>query len=235
MLGAVGFAVVLASALLSAALPASTGSSNVPDRGLEATTPTTDTEALVGLLTFSPRRSDAAVNRLAQRFPQFGTVERRRRFFAARLRDFRAMVNRYGMLPNDLATADAFAIVAGYRAYNGARLSDPVSARILLASVAVRIASDEGGAPWSDDRKQARYETVGGEAAALNWSLERAMERGDAASMKAVRSWAHAMLRRELGREPSGVTPDTYACISYRDAPCADVIRALREEFATPQ
>jgi len=191
-----------------------------------------DSDAVVALLTFSPRPSDVAARELALRLPLLRGVADRSAFSAARVRDFHAMVDRYDMHPNDLATARAFAIVAGYRAYNGARLSDDVSGKILLAALALQTADAQKASPWSDDRKQTMYDVLGGEAAALNWTLERAADTHDAALMTTVHAWARDFLSRQLGEDPSNASPDTFACIAFRDAPCDVVIQSLRQAFA---
>jgi uncharacterized protein DUF6683 len=191
------------------------------------------TQRIQELVTFTPQRSNVAVDRFVSRSHESysGPVAGRRRFFADRLHDFRTLVSQYGMRPNDLATARAFAIVVGYRAYNGEHLRDALSGRIMIGLLALDLARTELANPWNDARKQDLYETLGIEASTLNWSLERALQRSDASSLRSLRTRARTMLREQLGRNPDTVTPDTYPCVLYRSAPCTTLVRQLRENL----
>jgi hypothetical protein len=207
--------------------------------GTEPTTQVRELEAqrIEALVTFTPRRSNAAVDRFATRYPSGSgaSVAARRRFYADRLRDFQSLIARYGMRANDVATARAYAIVVGYRAYNGQHLSDALSGRIMMGLLALDVARSEEASPWDDARKQDVYETVGIEASTLNWLLERAVSRSDRSSLLALRTRARTMLRAQLGRDPDTVTPDTYPCAIYRATPCTTLVRRLRENLEADQ
>lgn len=203
--------------------------------GAISTTPPQElsTQRIRALVTFTPQPSNVAVERFASRSRESyrGPVAGRRRFFTDRLHDFQLLVSRYGMRPNDLATARAFAIVVGYRAYNGEHLRDALSGRIMMGLLALDVARTEGTSPWNDAHKQDLYETLGIEASTLNWSLERALQRSDAPSLRSLRTRARTMLREQLGRNPDTVTPDTYPCVLYRGTPCTTLVRQLRENL----
>jgi hypothetical protein len=185
------------------------------------------------LVTFTPQPSNLAVERFASRSRSgyASSVGERRRFFADRLHDFEALVDRYGMHPNDLSTARAYAIVVGYRAYNGEHLRDALSGRIMVGLLALEVARAEWVNPWNNAQKQDLYETLGIEASTLNWLLERAAQRSDASSLRSLRTRARTMLREQLGKDPDTVTPDTYPCLVYRSTSCPELVRQLREDL----
>jgi hypothetical protein len=216
-------------------LPSPVVAPPIPHADSATSTRVSSPDGLMALITFSPRLSPFAVEPPGRDYVRRdgAVLAARRQFLAERLAEFHTMVARYGMDPNDLATARAFAIVAGYRAYNGAHLSDPTSGEILFGLLAVQTAEQQLDHPWSDAQKQAMYEKIGTEATALNWSLERALHSRDLRALGAVRSRARELLRHELGRDPNGITPDTYACVTYRAAPCREVIRELRGTVET--
>ena len=153
-------------------------------------------------------------------------------FFRARWHDFQGALERYGMRPNDLSTARAFAIVAGFRAYNQDHLHDVTSGSIFRTLLAVQTAQSQWDTPWSNDRKQELYATWGLQGSVLNWYLEGARRSGDAGQLAAVRLQARNLLQQLLHRDPDSVKLDNYACALYPDMDCKTLMRELRAEFA---
>ncbi|MBV9647512.1 MAG: hypothetical protein JO043_08620 [Candidatus Eremiobacteraeota bacterium] len=185
------------------------------------------------LMLFTPDRKLDVIDGVARSLQrQFGGhVHEYVTFLHARLRDFQAIVAHYDMRPNDLSTARAFAIVAGYKAYNGDHLTDSTSGSIFRTMLALQTAAPQWYEPWSDARKQSLYVTWALQGSVLNWLDDEARKDGDATQQAAVRTQARSFLQRQLGRNPDTVKLDRFACVLYRDEDCPSLIRHLRAEF----
>ena len=187
------------------------------------------------LVQFRPSRGAAVVRRVAAAMER-GLGARRRSydaFLRARLRDFEGIVEHYGMRANDLSTARAFAIVAGYKAYNGDHLTDATSGSIFRTMLALQTAAPQWYEPWSDARKQDLYTRWALQGSVLNWLDDEARKHSDTAAHAAVRVQARLFLRQQLGRDPDTVKLDQFACAVYRDEDCGSLMRRLRSAFET--
>jgi hypothetical protein len=191
-------------------------------------------EKVLRLVSFTPRGEATAPDRFAALLQRErgGSLTTYRDFLRARWREFEAALVRYGMRPNDLSTARAFAIVSGYRAYNSDHLRDVTSGSIFRTLLAVQTAEPQWDAPWSDEHKQEMYATWGLQGAVLNWYLEGALRSGDPAELASVKAHARALLEQLLQRNPDGVRLDNYACAIYPNIDCKTLMRELRADFA---
>jgi hypothetical protein len=189
-------------------------------------------DKLERLVFFTPRGRSGVVDRFARALQRRrgGALSAYETFFESRMHEFESMVARYDMHPNDLSTALAFAIVAGYRAYNGDHLRDETSGSIFRTVLALEMAAPQWNNPWSDAHKQDVYLTLGLEGALLTWLADGAQGRG-AAAQAAVRVEARDQLTELLGRNPDTVRLDSYACTFYTDGDCSAVVQRLRAQF----
>ena len=192
-------------------------------------------EKVERLVSFTPNaRQESVPDRFAAQLQRErgGSIATYRSFLRARWREFEAALIRYGMRPNDLSTARAYAIVSGYRAYNSDHLRDVTSGSIFRTLLAVQTAEPQWDAPWSDERKQDAYATWGLQGAVLNWYLEGALRSGDPSEIASVRAHARALLEQLLHRDPDRVRLDNYACAVYPNIDCKTLMRELRADFA---